>query len=77
MKINQHICYICVERGLGPAHASSFVRSSVSGNPMGLSYLILWDFLWSPFPLQFPNSSTRLPELCLMFLAVGICISFD
>jgi hypothetical protein len=39
--------------------------------PKGPAYLILLVFLWSSYPSGslnlFPNSSKRLPELCLMF----------
>jgi len=71
MKIKLHICHVCVG-GLGLVHACSLVGGSVSVSPHrsrlvdSLGLLVV-----SLIPLgslnSSPDSSTELPELCLMF----------
>jgi hypothetical protein len=66
MKTNMHIYYICAG-SLGQLHACSFVGVSISVSPC-YSWFDSSEAL-DPFNSFNPSlgSSTRLPELCLMF----------
>lgn len=87
MKAKLHLCYICRSWGqgreLGLAHANSLVGGSVSSSPQRCRLL---DSLGLPVesltssgpPILPPNSSSRLPELCLIFCCGSLdpCICF-
>ena len=72
MRTKLYICYMCAG-GLGPSHVCSLAGGSVSVSSyvsrlldfVGFFYGVL-DFSGSFNPLS--PSSTRFPELCLMFV---------
>ena len=78
MKIKLHICYKYVE-GLGLAPACFLVDGSASVSPhkpmLVASVVLLVLALTSTHLLNpIPHSSTRLPELCLMYVLTYKCI---